>query len=388
VFARARDKSDKSLEAYKFFVNALYVAVTRAVETVYLVESDALHPLLGLLRVTFSEDVSSFTARASTIEDWQREARKLELQGKDEQAEAIRKSILRTAPVPWTVLHGAGFDECFAKALAPRSVFDKAKQQLYDFAAFHGLTPIARAAELRAGYRPVRSYEATEGQTRDRLLGPYRTDGKDGGRVLGDVDRYGPEHRNMMSLTPLMAAASVGNVPLVERLVDRGCRVDAVDVFGRMPLHFALRAAFESPAFAADKLGALYELLCPSGLDVECDGHLVRLSRNQGEFFALSAMLAQFHTLYGRFGRRFGGFTAAMLENEATAAVRAACCRRSPCWSRSSSGRRTWRRHGRQAISLPPTEKHQPLSLPYTRGEGPRGASAGIGRATGGGDRS
>jgi hypothetical protein len=42
--------------------------------------------------------------------------------------------------------------------------------------------------------------------------------------------------------------------------------------------------------------------------------------RNQGEFFVLSAMLAQFHTLYGRFGRRFGGFTAAMLENEATPA--------------------------------------------------------------------
>jgi hypothetical protein len=319
TFARPKDKSDKSLEAYKFFVNALYVAVTRAVETVYLVESDVTHPLLGLLRVTFSEDVSSFTARASSIEDWQKEARKLELQGKDEQAEAIRRTILRATPVPWTVLHGAGFDDCLAKALAPRSVFNKAKQQLHELGAFHGLRPLTRAVELRSGYRPVRSFEATVEQTREQLLARYRPGG-DERRVLGDIDRYGPEHRNIMSLTPLMAAASSGNVALVERLVERGCRVDAVDVFGRMPLHFALLGAFGSASFAAEKLGPLYDLLCPTGIDLESEGRLMRLSRSQGEFFVLSAMLSLFHTLYGRFGMRRGGFTAAMLE-EATLAA-------------------------------------------------------------------
>jgi hypothetical protein len=320
TFARAKDKSDKSLEAYKFFINALYVAVTRAIETVYVVESDPEHPLLGLLRVTFSEDVSSFTAKASSLEEWQKEARKLELQGKDEQAEAIRRTILRTTPVPWTVLYGTGFDDVFAKALAPNSVFSKAKQQLYELGAFHELTPLTRTAELRAGYRPVRSYDATVVQMKDRLLAAYR-DGRSGEqnhrRVLDDLTRYGLEHRNMMSLTPLMAAAQVGNVPLVERLLEQGARVDAVDVFGRMPLHFALRSAFASASFAADKIGALYELLCPTGLDIECDGRLVRLSRNQGEFFALAAMFALFHTLYVRFGVRYAGFGATMLEGAA-----------------------------------------------------------------------
>ena len=38
AYRRARDKSDKSLELYKFQVNALYVAMTRAVETLMLVE--------------------------------------------------------------------------------------------------------------------------------------------------------------------------------------------------------------------------------------------------------------------------------------------------------------------------------------------------------------
>jgi hypothetical protein len=317
AFSRAKDKMDKSLEAYKFFVNALYVAVTRAVETVYVVEGDAAHPLLGLLRVTFSEDVSSFTAKASTIEDWQREARKLELQGKDEQADAIRKTILRTTPVPWPVLHGAEFDDCAAKALAPRSVFNKAKQRLFELGAYHELSSLSRAAELRAGYRPLRPAQATGEQLRERLFAPYRD--ADPGRVLRDVNTYGPEHRSMMSLTPLMAAAVTGNVTLVERLVERGCRIDAVDVFGRMPLHFALRAAFSSTEFADEKLGPLYELLCPTGLDLECEGRLVRLPRSAGEFFVLSAMLALFHALYGKLGRRRGGFTATMLDGALSA---------------------------------------------------------------------
>ena len=43
-YKRAKDKGDKSLELYKFYVNALYVAMTRAVETLTLVESDTATP--------------------------------------------------------------------------------------------------------------------------------------------------------------------------------------------------------------------------------------------------------------------------------------------------------------------------------------------------------
>lgn len=315
TFARAKDKSDKSLEAYKFFVNALYVAVTRAIETVYIVESEPAHPLLGLLRVTFSEDVSAFTAKASSLEDWQREARKLELQGKDEQAAAIRQTILRTTPVPWSVLHGAAFDETIGKALAPRSIFTKAKQQLCELAAFHDLRPLARELEVRADYRPPRPFEALRDSTRERLLASYRA--SDPSRVFDDVKKYGVEHRNMMSLTPLMAAAWAGNIALVEALVDRGAKIDAVDVLGRMPMHFALRSAFEDASFAREKLGPLHELLCPTGLDLESDGRMLRLARSQGEFFLLAAMLARFHPLYDRFGLRRSGFTATMLDDAA-----------------------------------------------------------------------
>ena len=45
-YRRAKDKADKSLELNKFYVNALYVAMTRAMEGLALVESDVRHPLL------------------------------------------------------------------------------------------------------------------------------------------------------------------------------------------------------------------------------------------------------------------------------------------------------------------------------------------------------
>ena len=130
-YARARDKSDKSLEVYKFFVNALYVALTRAVENLYLIESDLEHPLLKLLGLTATGEVN-VAAQRSSIEDWQREARRLELHGKQEQAEAIRRTILKTTAPPWQV-----FDEAHLRATLTAVFHDqvpgeKHKQRLYE----------------------------------------------------------------------------------------------------------------------------------------------------------------------------------------------------------------------------------------------------------------
>ena len=311
VYARARDKGDKSLEVYKFFVNALYVALTRAVETVYLVESDASHPLLGLLRIVCGEDVSHVGSKASSLEEWQREARNLELQGKQEQADAIRRTILRATPVPWPVLDAAGFRQAHERALAPRSVYGKAKQHLFEFAAFHELGSIVTSLTTKAAYRPPYSAAITAKNARERAMGAYVAG--DVGKVMSDADRYGLEHRSMMGMTPLMMAADVGNVPLVEKLMERGARIDAVDSLGRMPIHFALRRSFRDATFARDALGALYELLCPTAIAIEVDGRRLRLARSQGEFVLLLFFVARFHELYAG-ARRRGGFTAMMVD--------------------------------------------------------------------------
>jgi hypothetical protein len=138
-------------------------------------------------------------------------------------------------------------------------------------------------------------------------------------KVMSDVERYGLEHRSMMGMTPLMMAAEVGDVSLVQTLVERGARLDTVDTLGRMPVHFALRRAFREASFARDKIGALYELLCPTAIEIELDGRRLRLGRNQGEFFLLLCFVARFHDLY-RSARRHSGFTGQLVGEQALAA--------------------------------------------------------------------
>jgi len=266
--------------------------------------------------VICGEDLSLVAAKASSIEDWQKEARRLELQGKQEQADAIRKNVLRVAPVPWPVLDAAGLRQAHERAFLPGSVYGKAKQHLFEFAAFHGLTSLCVALQSRAGLRPPRPREAAATFARERAMAAYLRG--ETSKVLNEVERYGLEHRSMMGMTPLMMAAEVGDVALVQTLVDRGARLDAVDSLGRMPIHFALRRAFQDASFARDKLGSLYELLCPTALELELDGRRLRLGRNQGEFFLFLCFVARFHELY-RGAARHSGFTTQMLGDQALA---------------------------------------------------------------------
>ena len=132
-YKRAKDKTDKSLEIYKFFVNALYVAITRAVKNLYIVESDVAHPLFDLLDLSVNGQ-AKVEAKQSTTEDWQREARKLELKGKLEQADAIRSGILKQTPVPWPVFTEPRFRELMVRAFREQQPGSKPRQQLYDYA--------------------------------------------------------------------------------------------------------------------------------------------------------------------------------------------------------------------------------------------------------------
>lgn len=310
TYSRPKDKGDKSLEVYKFFVNALYVALTRAIDTIYVVETDTSHDLLGLLQIVCGEDLSEVSAKQSSLEDWQKEARRLELQGKDEQAALIRERVLHLTPVPWPVIDAKELRELHHKALAPRSIFNKAKQRLYEFAAFHDLGTIRHALSYRAGYRSPKPAGEVAAALRERSMAHYT---RDPAKVLLEVTRYGLEHRSMLGMTPLMMAAEAGNMELVETLLERGARVDAVDSLGRMPVHFALRRAFRDGEFAREKLGPLFSMLCPSSIDLEVDEKRLRLTRAQGEFLLLLLMVARIHELHAG-TQRYRGFQTAHID--------------------------------------------------------------------------
>lgn len=305
-YRRARDKSDKSLEVYKFFVNALYVALTRAVKNLYLIESDTAHPLFGLLGLAAAEGAAQVDAKQSSLEDWQKEARRLELQGRQEQAEAIRRTVLRETPPPWPVLDEPAVRDLLVKVFRERAVGDKQKRRLNEYAAFHDEPELASylAQETDFGVAHCSGRDAFEQQRMAisrKHLAPYAARNfKD---VLRQCEAHGIDHRTPMNLTPLMAAAAAGNTALAEALLERGADRDATDQYGCNALHITLREVFRDPRFAAGPGAPLYELLAPAHVDVKAGERLVRIDRHLPEYFLFQTFWTLFKSRFTRIDR-------------------------------------------------------------------------------------
>jgi hypothetical protein len=311
-YRRAKDKADKSLEVYKFYVNALYVALTRAIRNLYLIEADTGHPLLRLLDVRQGAGEVKVDAAASTRDDWQKEARKLELQGKQEQAEAIRQSILKEAPVPWPVFDEARLRDTLVKVFREQAPGGKAKQQLYEYAACYCEPVLAEWLASEANFRiagPVEHQRTTLG--RKHFVAYFSPHLKD---VLQLCDRHGIDHRTPMNQTPLIAAAAAGNVALVEALLARGANPERTDHLGRNALHWALLEAFHDEKFARGPFAALYELIAPAAIDVMSGERLVRIDRHLSEYLL-------FQTLWVLFKSRFTGYSWDEIGGFQTAAI-------------------------------------------------------------------
>jgi hypothetical protein len=294
AYRRAKDRGDKTAEAWKFFVNALYVAFTRAVRDVVLVEDDPSHPLLALLGVNAAGDTNAIAARQSSTEEWQREAARLEAQGKAEQAEAIRKDVLRLSPVPWTVLDRTNVQALADKALAPGNVSRKAVDQLFDFAVFHHEGGLVE----RVGHVRGLAVEAIDESMGRWMASSFERERKEWGAkhikgVLDQVERHGVDFRSPMGLTPLMLAVRAQNLPLVEALLSRGARRDLRDHAGRSALSWLLRGIYADADGRPSKLvGPLYDLLAPPSFDVDVEGRLHQVGRETAEYFLFESMLA------------------------------------------------------------------------------------------------
>ena len=248
-YRRAKDKSDKSLELYKFYVNALYVAMTRAVESLTIVESDTGHPLLRPARPAGSARPAPRAAQASTKEEWAQEARKLELQGKQEQARPSARPSCKAKPVPWTPWSSGAHRGAGAQGAGPGQPERKLRQTLLDYALWHGqqrwverlaATPFLPAKGLVDGgsfnmagstadlahvrcpngsvWKP--HTRRTVAASRQRHLQAYAA--KNFKDILRLCDVHGVDHLTPVGATPLMLAARAGNLPLVQALLAKG----------------------------------------------------------------------------------------------------------------------------------------------------------------------
>ncbi|MEY4903566.1 MAG: hypothetical protein RLZZ292_1381 [Bacteroidota bacterium] len=289
VYGRGKDKSDKSLEVYKFYVNSLYVAMTRAVKNLYFVEESKKHPLLNLLGLVKYQAQLTMKDQSSSMEDWQREARKLELQGKKEQADDIRKNILHTQTVPWIPITPEVYEELRIEALNPAFFNKKSKDRLFEYALIYQDTSIQKPL-IALKYKRAENIVAESKNLHAKLYTPYRLDKfKD---LQPQVTKYGVDFRNEFNQTPLLIAAENAAPTILKELLTLGADVNMVDNYYRNALQLCLQQAFLSDVYAKTKIGITYPILVTDSVKIKVNNRLIKVGNHSMEYFLLNFMLA------------------------------------------------------------------------------------------------
>jgi hypothetical protein len=296
-YRRAKDREDRSLEIHKFYVNALYVALTRAVTRIVWAESDTTHLLFELLGLRDSGAATKLEVAKASREDWEREAHRLEQQGKLEQARAIRDDVLRSERVPWTVADEAWLNEIVPKALDRAQVSRKPREALLDFALWHGhdrwieslgaLGWQEATTFLRNQFEDV--YDRARYNLAQRFLAPFER--KNLKEVLAQCDRYGVDHRLAQDTTPLMMAAMAGNAALVGALLARGADPNRRDLFGWTAAMHLLDRVWSGPQCALRGFAETWSRVRPESIDLAVDDRLIRLTPRHGEYIPFLLML-------------------------------------------------------------------------------------------------
>ncbi len=288
-YSRGRDKTDKSLDAYKFYINSLYVAITRAVKSVYIIEKTRGHRLISLLGISEEDRMRVIREEVSSADDWKREARRLEQMGKAEQAEAIRTNILVTAKPNWEPMTLQRYMTLKKEALDPEHFNKKAKDHLFDFALIHNQQLILeKLAALN--YRRAGKYEDERSSIFRKYYQHYRDDNLK--MVAQEVNKFGIDYRDIQNFTPLHAAAFCGALKVAASLLENGANPGLPDTFYKTPLQIALLQAFVNKEYAKSKLGGIYPLILSGAISVQIDGHLIKIDPHKVEYLLVNLFIA------------------------------------------------------------------------------------------------
>lgn len=289
-YSRAKDKTDKSLDVYKFYINSLYVAITRSVRNLYLLESAPRHRILEMLGLTDVREQVNISAQASSLDEWKKEALRLEQQGKAEQAEAIRRNLLgATQKVPWEPLTVENMAQLKHDALNPDNFNKKAKDKLFDFALLNDDEETAFLLS-QAGYKRAEKFREERNSIFRKYYAHYAGDNVKA--VMNEAGKYGADYRDPFNLTPLMIAAMTGAVRIARLLLAAGANPSLTDNFGKNALQLALFQSYFSMQYAAAKIGLIYPLLVTDHLKVKIDSRLIKLGNHQIGFFIVNYMIA------------------------------------------------------------------------------------------------
>jgi len=288
AYSRGKDKSDKSPEAYKIFINSLYVAITRAINNLYILESSEKHEILGLLGLATIRNRVSMKEEVSSVDEWKEEARKLEMQGKKEQADEIRKSILEVHEPEWEPLTPAKIDELKREALDPDHFNKKAKDLLFHYSMIYGdYDCLDSLSELK--YRKADRRESEGKLIRRKYYGVYEKD--DVNAVEKSIREYGVDYRDRFNMTPLHPAVDMGSEKILDLLIQYGADPSLSDNMGKIPLHIALYQSYDSKKHF-QTLIPLLSYLVTDHVKIQVDNRMIKIDNHKVEYFLLHFFIA------------------------------------------------------------------------------------------------
>ncbi|MEN9445041.1 MAG: hypothetical protein RIS47_1932 [Bacteroidota bacterium] len=291
-YARARDKTDKDLEVYKFFINSLYVAFTRAVKNLIVIESRQNHRIFELLKLKERKENLTIQAEQSNNDEWLEEARKLELQGKHEQAREIRARILGIeylSPEELAELKAVALNPNLAEkdVKRERKLLFRWAESNFDISSIDGLAKLnfLRAVEYMKEFRKIQKEF-----TKDCRLN--RTNS-----LTNATKRFGINFRTLEDdRTGLMLAAHFGAETVVEYCLNYNADLSLTDILGLNALQLAFRSAWYSMRGLAkvgecvpmSRLHFYWSRLAQPALRINTGDRIIKIGSHSMEYFLLT----------------------------------------------------------------------------------------------------
>lgn len=290
IYSRGKDKSDKSLEAYKFYINSFYVAITRAVKNLYILE-EYDNDFLDLLDLKqYEQEVVSATEAESSLEEWQKEANNLEQQGKLEQANTIREQILKEQQVSWEILTREKFETLFRQI---NTLPKDEKIHFLEYCIIYKKYALVSMLE-KQGMKAASNISKALGIIKEKYFSEYRRLE----RMVISTQKYGLEFRNQFNQTPVMVACKIANAELLAYLIEQGAEIDLLNNEGLTPLQefiddiSAFNTSYAMNSNNPEKITTIYRLLSQNDVTLKIGDQLFKLSPNSMEFFLYNQLVA------------------------------------------------------------------------------------------------
>ena len=285
-YSRAKDKANKEQEAYKFYTNALYVAFTRAIKNVHLIESNTKNELLRLLDVVETQKDVNIETQKSGEEEWLDEARRLEAQGKYEQAAAIRAR-----------LQGEEYISRDEAELLIEQIFDPKvnhttsdMERLFLFARSRHLIDLIRRLHKEAQYGPAKQFLGEYQKAQRQLEMLVRNNNRK--KVESAIERFGADMAaESTGITGLMVAAQFGRTDMLFLFLDNDANINAQDNLGRTALQHLI-LGYDRRQVDAGYLKRWYPKLAPKVGHSRYDGRLYVINHKSMEFFLYNMLNA------------------------------------------------------------------------------------------------